>query len=150
MENTISSKEKKKPIRKRKHSNEKSNDRKRLIQKVQSNTITNYFQKSTSGAFPNDTTTTSINQKSRVGFWSKYTNEISKKLLLPEKINYDNLNIEFWSNSLKRLGHNYWFTMQVQKPLMDKKISHQTKEFLWNEINECSQRKIIENEEKKK
>src|SRR5690554_6873549 len=108
------------------------------------NPITNYFQTLAPGS-------TSSGVISR-GFWNKYSAEISKSLLLPEKTDYAVLDPTCWSSSLKRLGRNSWFSTQIQRPIKKnlRKISSRSQPFLWQEITGCVQQKIAKDEEKQR
>lgn len=91
-------------------------------------------------------------EKVLIPFWNKYTTKMSKKLWLPTKIDYVNLNLNLWSGSSKRLAQNSWYSVSqkinpqnIQQKNWQKTYSLLS-QFLWQEITDCVQGKKEKNE----
>jgi Helix-turn-helix domain len=72
-------------------------------------------------------------------FWNEYTWEQSMKWWLPEKTDCVVLESNSWSGSLKRTGHNSWFSVQTSVPTIARPESLQktcspSSQCLWRDI----------------
>lgn len=87
-------------------------------------------------------------------FWNEYTKEKSDRLWLPTKTDCVDLDLNSLSSSLRKQGHNSWFTVKTMKNRVKVKnyqtTSSRSSRPLWQELTDEDQVSIVREEKSKK